>query len=522
MYNTWIRGIAGNPAATADVLVRLLDTGWLDHHVSDRELPAEVIDAILSRGTLTAQYHLSRNPCVDPEQRARTVDIEDADPGRPLVRRGLMCGPNQWFWPRPLPLPAVERAGLTLDFERDKQLIDDTRTGTAIAGSVVLSFWNHREPRLRAWSCLYWPRMSDAVREALLADPDPGVRARAEDAAHPFTTGDFDYTTPMEPEFDRARAMTADEQWRHSRLRRGCVSREVVDHILAGRPVDDGQRRQWHQDLDALSANPAVPLDCLRQLLTAEYPVTLAARQDLTPDFISALATHANEEVRRQLVLNPLLCEEERVAVKADFSGENEGFLAMPGASMMDIQEWPPTDMDRLISQATSTLPRVRRVAAGNRFLPSEYVARLADDDDPGVRLALCLRHPEAPSSLLVRTWLECPAHRSALMTRPDFPTEVTCGMSVHADDPDPDVRILATYDPALPSDLADQLSHDTDRLVRTAAIQHPNLPLARIRELLTEPSVMHGFVEAAAANPSLPVEDMHHILDEQLARGGS
>jgi len=32
----------------------------------------------------------------------------------------------------------------------------------------------------------------------------------------------------------------------------------------------------------------------------------------------------------------------------------------------------------------------------------------------------------------------------------------------------------------------------------------------------------MHWFVEAAAANPSLPVKDMHHILDEQLVRGGS
>jgi len=521
MYNAWIRGIAENPAAAADVLVRLLDTGWLDHSGSRRELPAEVIDAILRRGTLTAQYNLSRNPRVDAEQRARTVGIEDADPSKPLVRRGLMCGPNRWNWPRPLPVWAVEREGMTLDFERDKQLIDDTRTGTAIAGSVVLSFWNHREPQLRAWSCLYWPRMSDAVREALLTDPDPGVRARAEDAAQPFTPGDFDYTTPKGAHVDGLRMLTADEQWRRSRLRNGCVSREVVDHVLACRPVDDGQRRQWHQDLDALSVNPAVPLDCLRQFLAAKRPVALSARQDLTPEFISVLAAHADEDVRRRLVLNPLLCEEERVAIKADFSEENEFFLAGRGAPMMDIQEWPPTDMDRLVSQATSALPRVRRLAAGSRFLPSEYVARLADDDDPGVRLALCLRHPEAPSSLLARTWLERPAHRSGLVTRPDFPTDVTCGTSVHADDPDPDVRVLATYDPLLPPDLADRLSYDTDQGVRAASIRHPNLPLSRIRELLTDPSVLRWFVEAAAANPSLPVEDMHRVLDEQLVRGG-
>ncbi len=106
-------------------------------------------------------------------------------------------------------------------------------------------------------------------------------------------------------------------------------------------------------------------------------------------------------------------------------------------------------------------------------------------------------------------------------MTRPDFPTDVTCGRSVHGDDPDPDVRVLTTYDPALPPSLADRLSHDPDQKVRTAAIRHPNLPLARIRELLTDPAVPRWFVEAAAANPSLPVEDMHSILDEQLAHGG-
>jgi hypothetical protein len=42
-----------------------------------------------------------------------------------------------------------------------------------------------------------------------------------------------------------------------------------------------------------------------------------------------------------------------------------------------------------------------------------------------------------------------------------------------------------------------------------------------RIRGLLTEPGVMPWFVSAAAANPALPVEDMHRILEEQIARGG-
>ena len=74
---------------------------------------------------------------------------------------------------------------------------------------------------------------------------------------------------------------------------------------------------------------------------------------------------------------------------------------------------------------------------------------------------------------------------------------------------------------PALAPDVAERLAQDAVRAVRSAAIRHPNLPLARVRELLTDPSVIPWFVEHAAANPSLPVEDMHRILDEQIARGG-
>jgi hypothetical protein len=95
MYNAWIRGIADNRAAPAEVLLRLLDTGWLDSYGNDRELPAEVVDAILIRGSHRARFGLSRNPFVDPEQRARTVDIQDADPSDPFVRRGLMLGPDR-------------------------------------------------------------------------------------------------------------------------------------------------------------------------------------------------------------------------------------------------------------------------------------------------------------------------------------------------------------------------------------------------------------------------------------------
>lgn len=515
MYNAWLLGLADNLGAPVELLLRMLDTNWLDYYGSSRDLPVEVLDAIVARGSGSARYHLTRNPYVDPEQRARIVASLEAAPDDELLRAGLMCGPMEWYWPRPLPVWAIERIGLTLDFERDKRIIDDARTGSTVPGPVVRSFWNHREPQLRAWSCLYWPQLSDAVREGLLADPDTRVRAGAEAAAHPFAPGDFDYSRPKRPFDHGPYIMTPDEQWRRSRLLGACVSHEVVDHVLASRPADGAPGGEWLEDLSCLAANPEVPADYLPQFLAHGCGGAMAGRPDLTPELIRALSDHADEDVRKRLVANPLLSEKERSTIEIDHAAPRRRL------GMMDIHGSPPDHLGGLISQATSAVAYARQVAASNRFLPAEYVARLAQDDDLEVRAALCMRHPEAPPELLARTWGECPNLRTALMSRPDFPRDVARGLARHAADPDPDVRVLVTYDPALAPAVADRLSHDADRTVATNAMRHPNLPPARIRELLTDPGVMPWFVSAAAANPALPVEDMYRILEEQIARGG-
>ena len=348
-------------------------------------------------------------------------------------------------------------------------------------------------------------------------------RARAAYFAQPFTPADLDYSTPIPrtAHDEMPLIMTADEQWRYSMLRYGHLSLSVVDHVLDYRSVHEGHRNTWSADVSTIAANPTVPTDYLPRFLDLGCGLELSAREDLTGELIHLLATHPSIQVRRQLLVNPLLTEAQRVAIDIGAPEETTGFLSNSGASMMDVQQWPPADLDRLTSQARSSIPRVRQVAAGSRFLPSTQVARLADDDDPAVRLALCLRHPEAPAALLARTWLERPAHRRWLMTRPDFPREVTNGLAVHANNPDPGTRILATYDPRLPADLADRLSRDPDRDVRIAALRHPHLPLPRIHEQIRAAKGVDPLAEAAAANPSLPIADMHRILDVELARGG-
>jgi hypothetical protein len=61
----------------------------------------------------------------------------------------------------------------------------------------------------------------------------------------------------------------------------------------------------------------------------------------------------------------------------------------------------------------------------------------------------------------------------------------------------------------------ADRLTRDGDSEVREAASRHANLSLSRILELIagSDPAL----AEAAAANPSLPVEEIGRILADHL-----
>ncbi|MFD6230502.1 hypothetical protein ACFWFZ_27085 [Streptomyces sp. NPDC060232] len=99
----WLRGIAFNPAAPSDVLIRLLDraAGEAGQLMCEgRDLPAAVIDAALQHPAMAIRGRLARNQHVDPAQLAPLA----TDPSG-IIRAGLAGGSRhpRPRWVRPLP-----------------------------------------------------------------------------------------------------------------------------------------------------------------------------------------------------------------------------------------------------------------------------------------------------------------------------------------------------------------------------------------------------------------------------------
>ncbi|MGA4545420.1 hypothetical protein ACPA54_36065 [Uniformispora flossi] len=151
---------------------------------------------------------------------------------------------------------------------------------------------------------------------------------------------------------------------------------------------------------------------------------------------------------------------------------------------------------------ARSPLER-RRSAATAVWLPDFDTAALAADPDFTVRMLLAWHHTYAP--LAVRqeayaTWAD-PAWQQ-FGIRPGFRAG---GLARFAAHPRPYARMAALDDPA--ADFA-ALAADPSPTVRWWARRNRHLPWQQLRALL----VTHP--EDAAANPGLPPEVMHRLLD--------
>ncbi|MCT9075629.1 hypothetical protein [Streptomyces fulvoviolaceus] len=165
-----------------------------------------------------------------------------------------------------------------------------------------------------------------------------------------------------------------------------------------------------------------------------------------------------------------------------------------------------PRDPETVRRNALSNHPLPRRQAARDHLLPPDLVARLAAHDDLGVRVLLAQNHPDAPASLLLRSFLEYTGpERTHLTTRPNFPAK---GLAAFADHDDPEVRALATRDPETEPAAVERLTHDPSPAVRAAATRHPNLPQSRPAELLDDDELAH-----AAANPALDSDTIHWLV---------
>ncbi|WP_030758598.1 MULTISPECIES: hypothetical protein [unclassified Streptomyces] len=448
-----LHGLAGNEAAPADVLLRLLghEDEWLRRAVARRAvLPQEVIEAVLVHPDRGVRLTFAENGGVDPEQRARLVD----DPS-PAVHFALAHGPVAYRQPvRPLPDRAYQRL---LDHPRS-MVGGELVTWGAPPAHILAGLADHEDPMFRKAACRVWDQLADEVRERLLHDADPDVRQAA---ALRVCHEDEERTTWL---IDRPEAGL----YLREVLARGRLTRELAERLVAR-----------GEGIAAIASNPSLP-----------------------PDLVARLALDPDPRVRLEVSARPELTESERAAVDHTVDAEDR----LPTLGWVWERRADAAFLRRCARSAHTWLRRSAAVCPG---LPADSVELLARDTDFAVRLLLAEFHPEPPPELLLDLYLNG-THRAVgmLVVRPGFPT---AGLAARlGDSPDPEARRLALRDPALEPELLDRLGRDPE--TRAAAARDPRLPVARIRELLAGPD--SAAAAAAAANPALPAADMRRLLD--------
>jgi hypothetical protein len=482
----WFRGVAANPAAPPDVLLRLLHpaarAAW-KVLCQERVLPADVIDAVIAHPERSVRRAFARNRHATPAQRSRLVDDPDA-----LVRADFASGPH----PRlerveALPDDIIE-ALLTRQANNDHDqpvTADEISQELVFSGQIPMSFyrgmWAHKNPELRVQGAGRWLWLTPGQRNALLNDPDPAVR----DAAR-------SHSRILDPAAMEAELPETDCHQRSLLLVNYAVSRTVAEACLAG-----------GRDLWALAHNHYTPADVVARLARHPDPAVrerVASRADLDPLLLEELAEDPDETVRTRALVHPL----PRTWAQRQALDRVVGHTAEDIGPVGEMQVEPDTDWYGAC--ATSPHPLLRRVAATCPRLPGELVRRLADDPDPQVRYLLACNHPLAPPGTVLDAFIAVPRQRPYLLTLPHLPRT---GLQHLLNHEDPGVRRLAVADPTLDGPPI-RLLTDTDADVRRTAAASPLLPLDLIKTLLDAPETAEG----AAANPSLSAGHLHELLD--------
>ncbi|WP_225826638.1 hypothetical protein [Streptomyces naphthomycinicus] len=501
-----LAGLALNPAVPPDILLRLLAEAPLAVRMvlcRDRDLPAAVVDAVIAHPDPRTRGFFAVNPHADPAGRARLVDDPDW-----IVRCHLTEGPRTPLPHRPRPLPddTVVRMITTYDGEEPLGSIGFWQQ---MSRELIRSLPTHPVAEVRRWGVGHRGAPSAERMAALLADPDDGVRERARNMVRWQDPAWVESMLPERPCHGRTDIL----------LNRA-LSRTVVTGVLTA-PAHEDERA-------TIALNPTLPADAVVLLAADPDPAVrqrIAGRADLRPAERRALVADPDPDVREAVARQPDLGPDERRALAADpdarvrlavsvhpaFDEEERAGIdyEVPLDRPFGFHPAPeePRDPADVRRDALSGHPLLRRRAAREHTLPADLVARLAQDDDPGVRVLLAQNHPDAPAALLLRSFLEYTGReRDRLPTLPNFPRTGLAGLAGHAD---PLVRALVARDPATEPSVVERLTHDPDPGVRTALTRHPGLPAHRLSELLGDPELAH----AAAANPALAPETVGRLV---------
>ena len=458
-HSSALDGVAANPALPTPLLLRLIGfVGGDDrrpfeslHRAMIRPgLPESAVGAVRAHPIAHVRIAFVTSGQAEPEQRALLVD----DPS-PEVRAAVASGP-EWTLDnrtkiRPLPDAVCER----LLADPEQSVHSAVLRSAHAAPSFLASLAGHPDPAARRAAVRVWDELTTDEHAALLTDPDPEVRRRAELCACPH---DAKLTT----------ALLADPSSLREALRRGLLDRTEAERLLT-----EGAH------LADLAANPSLP-----------------------PDLVDRLAVDPDHDVRLAVSLRPELTEARRAAIDVTVEAWAWADVDWVGAGT--------ADQDVLRRAATSAHPLLRRAAARSPHLSPELLRLLAEDTDEVVHTQLAVCHPDTPVEVLMSVYARLGGTFSAWMAtgHPNFPRE---GLAArYADDPNPIYRHLVVRDPTADPALIERLSHDPDTWTRQSAARDPRLPLPRLIEALTEPELAF----CAGANPALPPGEMAGVMD--------
>ncbi|MDR3036232.1 MAG: hypothetical protein LBV78_24585 [Kitasatospora sp.] len=516
-HATLLRGIAANPNAGTAVLTRLLvpagGPAW--QVFGRRPLPADFVDTALDHPERRVRSAVAVNPWLSDAHYLRLV----RDPVD-LVACRAVTGTGARLRPTPLPDAAIELMLLgtcprETEFLTHNEILCELHSFSAIRNAFRRRMDQHPEPELRLQACQFIGALPPDRRAALLADPDPDVRAEARRATTP---------TLLTPE----ELVDAAPRTRQTLYQIRLLPPDLLADALAARDHLTALACNRHLPPDAVRALAADPDPKVRRRITRHPALTpglmadlaadpdpgvrhrLAGHPGLTPALIDTLAADPDPGVAARAAADPAPRDPARVLVldEADPRPTPER-VRWIDYGIVDEPIDPP-DPDWYRACARSPLLLLRRAAATCPHLDELTVRQLARDEDPEVRHLLALYHLGAPPEVLLETYLQHPEHRKRLRLRPAFPyAGLPPELARHLD---PEVRELAAADPEFDGDPAALLA-DPHHLVRLAAAGNPRLCPERVAALLADPELREG----AAANPQLGEAQLHALLDGVL-----
>ncbi|MFC0598005.1 hypothetical protein [Streptomyces palmae] len=293
-----------------------------------------------------------------------------------------------------------------------------------------------------------------------------------------------------------------------------------------GASCDGTHESTVHDMRVAALRNPATPTEAA--LGFVDHPSmllrwALATRQDLPRHACARLASDPTPGVRADLAENPAIDDSLIRALAADRDPEVRRRLAHHPRVPLDVL----THLARTTKVGASPLPRIatsspaeveelamspdpaaRMLVAQRRDLPPAVRDRLADDPDAKVVKALA-PHPGLTEAQLRAMVERHGAHVLAkVAANPDAPPALLEDLVRHQPAAQKAFREIARHPRATTPALLVCLA---DKRARSMAAGHPALPPAVIAELLADADWQ--VVEAAAANPSLPLDAVSGLL---------